>query len=249
MAYLDAVTPTTNAHAYKRLTFALQEIEAGDRLLDLGCGTGDDARAMATAVRSSGRILGVDRSKAMIAEARRRTSSSLPIEFRVGDVYELESPDESFDGCRADRVFQHLAAPRAALAELLRVCRPGRRVVVADPDWGLVAIDAEDRALTRRLLDFLCDEYANGWAAHQTPGLFRELGVDKVSVTPVTVVLRTLAEAEQLLQLMNLLERALAAEAVAPDDALAWLGNLRRTEDANRFFLAFTGFIVAGEKP
>jgi ubiquinone/menaquinone biosynthesis C-methylase UbiE len=67
--YLDGVTQATQA--YKRLAFGLLEITEGDVLLDLGCGAGDDARAVARLVGPSGRVVGIDNSQAMIAEARR----------------------------------------------------------------------------------------------------------------------------------------------------------------------------------
>jgi ubiquinone/menaquinone biosynthesis C-methylase UbiE len=56
----------------------------------------------------------------------------------------LEFPDSSFDGVRSDRTLQHVEDPERALTELVRVVKRGRRVVVMDPDWETLALDAID---------------------------------------------------------------------------------------------------------
>src|SRR5262249_50798823 len=48
---------------------------------------------------------------------------------------QLPYPDNTFDSCRSERVFQHLEQPEQALAELVRVTKPGGWVVIADADW------------------------------------------------------------------------------------------------------------------
>jgi ubiquinone/menaquinone biosynthesis C-methylase UbiE len=101
-------------------------------VLDVGCWAGDGLRSLAEFVGATGRVVGVDTSKAMLAEARARTEG-LAVECRVGDAHRLEFATDTFDACRADRVFQHLERPREALAELVRVTRPGGWIVVMDP--------------------------------------------------------------------------------------------------------------------
>src|SRR5947207_2574134 len=70
--------------------FERLELRAGARILDVGCGTGDAARAIAQLVAPGGRVVGVDVEPTMIAEAVRRTAESgVPVGFTVGDVYAL----------------------------------------------------------------------------------------------------------------------------------------------------------------
>ena len=63
---------------------------------------------------------------------------------------ELPFPDASFDASRSERMFQHLKDPDAVFGEMVRVTKPGGRIVVLDPDWGTASIDTpgleEDRA-------------------------------------------------------------------------------------------------------
>lgn len=153
--YLDAAGEQERVQAFKQRSFALLEAKAGAHLLDVGCGTGDDVRTLAQIVGSTGRVVGVDTSETMVSEARKRAEGlNLPVEYYVGDAQQLDFPANTFDGCRAERVLQHVAHPRQALAEMVRVARPGGRIVVLDPDFETLIIDAEDRALTRKLLNF-----------------------------------------------------------------------------------------------
>lgn len=239
--YLDTVAAATRE--YKRVTLELQQAHEGDTLLELGCGTGDDARILAGFVGSSGRVIGVDNSEAMIAEARRRAEGSgLPVEYRIGDADRLEFPDDTFDGCRSERVFQHLPDPRRALAEVIRVTRPGGRIVIADPDWETLVVDCSDRALMRRIRSFFCDSVGSGSIAHEMRGLMHELGLADITVTPLTVVLADYGAADLMLELEKGIQRARDARAISEDERADWVAELRERDKDGRFFLALTGF-------
>ena len=119
--WTDMMASWPFVQAYKRRTRELLAAGHAGRLLDVGCGTGDDTRALPV------RSVGLDASAAMIGEAARRGGA-----FVRGDAHALPFADATFDGCRADRTLQHLADPERALAEMVRVTRPGGRVVVVD---------------------------------------------------------------------------------------------------------------------
>jgi hypothetical protein len=72
--------------AYKHHTFTLLGMQAGHHLLDVGCGTGEDVRALARLVGSNGRVVGLDIREELIAEARKRAADT-EVEFYVGDIY------------------------------------------------------------------------------------------------------------------------------------------------------------------
>src|SRR5581483_11838613 len=115
---------------------------AGQRVLDVGCGPGDDTRQIAARLVPGGLAVGLDRSAVMVGEARRRAGGSgLPLEFHTGDACALEFPDATFDACRAERVLVHVNDPGRAVAEMTRVTRPGGRVVAFDGDSVTVTID------------------------------------------------------------------------------------------------------------
>ena len=126
----------------------------------------------------------------------------------MGDAHRLNFPDGTFDGCRAARVLQHLADPARAVTEMARVTRSGGRIVVGEPDWETLVLDAPDRALTRKILHFFCDSVIQqGWIGRQLPGLFKRVGLVEVAVEPQTLVLTDYEQAQAGWELPQMAER------------------------------------------
>jgi SAM-dependent methyltransferase len=107
-------------------------------LLDVGCGTG--SLALALAERWPGRhIVGVDPAEAFLAFARQRENSG-SVEFKRADASSLPFPDASFAGAAAQLVLNFVPEPARALREMRRVTRPGGVAAAAVWDFrgGLV---------------------------------------------------------------------------------------------------------------
>lgn len=142
---------TKQLRAWERDRLALR---SGQRLLDVGCGLGDAALALSADLGDHGEVVGVDGSKAMIAEAQVRAASArCGVRFAVGDAGALDEPDDSFDAVRSERMLQWVPDPRGAVAEMARVVRPGGLVCLTDTDWSTYDIDIGDPDLARRVRD------------------------------------------------------------------------------------------------
>src|SRR5262245_22347836 len=82
---------------YKERTFDFLDARPGQRLLDVGCGAGDDAIALSKRVGPSGQVAGVDASAEMIRAARARADGEdVSVEFTQGDALALPFPDDAF---------------------------------------------------------------------------------------------------------------------------------------------------------
>jgi len=102
------------------------QVESGNRVLDVACGTGVVA---VTAARAGAKVRGLDLSPVLLEEARRNAQlAGVDAEFREGDVEALPYSDGEFDAVLSQ--FGHMFAPRpdVALKEMLRVLKPGGRI-------------------------------------------------------------------------------------------------------------------------
>jgi ubiquinone/menaquinone biosynthesis C-methylase UbiE len=135
------------AHADERslaVFFVLGGFASSDRLLDSGCGPGIVSRYLAHRVR---RVTGVDVTRAMIGIARREAAAEglVNTEFLEGNMASLPFESGGFDGAVTRYTFHHLETPLEALREMVRVTRPGGRVVVVDAVPPAAQRDAYDR--------------------------------------------------------------------------------------------------------
>ena len=187
-------------------------------------------------------------SEAAVAEAKKRSAgSTAPVEFRLGDAHELDFPTDYFDGARADRVFQHLEDPVREVQELVRVTRPGGRIVVADPDYGTLVVDSGDRNATEEILR---SRYArNRWMGRQLRAMFIKAGLVQVEVRGVVAFLTSFPMADQIMELTRSAREAVDDNRVPASRAAQWLDELRDSDGDGTFLASVNAYIVVRRKP
>lgn len=237
--------------AQYRNAFAALRASEGGRVLDVGCGTGGAARALAASFAEVERVVGLDISETMVAEARARTpkseASAAPVEFVHGDAHELPFPDESFDAAYSLRVFDIIGDPRRALSEMARVLRPRGRLAVNGTDIDAWTIDSSYRDVTRRIFHHACDAETNGWVGRQMLGWCKALGLEEVCVAPVGIVVTELGALYEVC-LGTFVENAAAAGAVTAAEAARWVEDLRDRDRRGQFFCSQMLFRVSARR-
>ncbi len=103
----------------------------GKAVLEVGCGTG---RFLLALGHEGGRAVGVDRDPAMLNFARRQTTQNLAghFEWIEGDALAIPFPDGVFDVVFANTLLCFCKNPVAVIREMVRVCRPGGRVLIGE---------------------------------------------------------------------------------------------------------------------
>lgn len=130
--------------------FLLPFLPPGLSVLDVGCGPGTITLDLARLV-SPGSVTGIDLSEEVVDIARRGSEgvTDVNVAFDVGDVYDLQFREGSFDVVYAHQVLQHLSDPVRALREMRRVLVPGGLLAVRDADYSRFTWTPGDARLDR----------------------------------------------------------------------------------------------------
>lgn len=139
VSYLDGTDRGLSPMKSYMAAAAALHVPAGV-VLDIGCGMGRDlVRLDALGLAA----IGIDASMSMLATARSR--------FRLplvqGDAARLPLRAGSLDGCRIERVLQHVISPKAVVDEIARVVRPGGFIAAFDTDFRRYTVETDDEAL------------------------------------------------------------------------------------------------------
>jgi ubiquinone/menaquinone biosynthesis C-methylase UbiE len=177
-------------------------LEEAASLADIGCGVGHWSRLLYPYLRSPARLVGVDREPRWVAEVEQTFRRAFPgvstdlFSFCQGDATSLPLPAEAFDVVTCQTVLMHLAAPKAALREMLRILRPGGLLICVEPNnlLNLMApsslTDEEPPEVVVRRFEFWLRQHRGRMAAGEgnhsigelLPGYFAEHGLRDIAV-------------------------------------------------------------------
>jgi demethylmenaquinone methyltransferase/2-methoxy-6-polyprenyl-1,4-benzoquinol methylase/phosphoethanolamine N-methyltransferase len=136
--FYDAATMLLSfgkAPAIRRQTLELAQLASGEKVLDIGCGTGTLAIAARAEVGAEGEVHGIDASPEMIDVAVRKVGKEgADVRFQVGLIEGIPFPDDHFDIVLSSLMLHHLPEDlqRSGLAEIRRVLKPGGRFLVVE---------------------------------------------------------------------------------------------------------------------
>ena len=127
-------------HGWRERAAELAALRPGGRALDVATGTGDLALALARRVGPDGEVVGCDFSEPMLEVARRKAAAAeraspgraACVRFEAANALDLPYPDGAFDAATVGFGVRNYADLERGLAELVRVVRPGGRVVVLE---------------------------------------------------------------------------------------------------------------------
>jgi ubiquinone/menaquinone biosynthesis C-methylase UbiE len=227
--------------AYREAYLELVDLPRAGAVLDLGCGTGVVARAVAAREGFDGTVTAIDQSPQLIAAAERFAAEEGVgdrIEFGIGDVHALELPGASFDAAIAHTLVSHVREPATVLAETARVVRPGGNVAIFDGDYASLTFGCSDEELAQAM------EEALQLTIMSVPRVMRQLPrlLGRAGLRLTATQAHVYAEAgtgEFMLGLAETYGPLAAKLGILPaEQAEAWLADQRRSSEDGTFFAA-----------
>ncbi len=224
-------------------------IARGERVLEVGCGSGVVLRDLAAIVGPRGTVTGVDPSRHMIAAARRLCREQRTIAVRVADGIRLPFAANRFDAVLAVTVVLHVADPLALTREMARVTRPGGRVALQDQDFGTIVLTHPDRNLTDRIVRGVAARvYEEPHSGRRLPGLLRAAGLEGVKLY-TDVYQDTELEPYTKAFIERRAENAVKFGIADPATAQGWLDGFTALVAEGSFVMTVNYYGAVGTKP
>ena len=229
-------------------------LRAGDVALDVGAGTGAVARMMAKLAGARGRVVAVDMSGERLRFGAELAARCRNLDFAQADADRLPFAPATFDFVWSEFLFEYLARPERTLDEMVRVARPGGRVVVADLDGNgffhhplpFAVADAMPRV--QAALDGLFDPFVG----RKLFGMFRAARLDDIAVQMLPYNLHAGAASAAAMENWTLKLDTIARRVEPALGKAAWrrfrTAFLRHLGDPDTFSYSAL-FIVSGTKP
>ena len=239
--------------AYKKRTYDLMDLKPGDKALDVGCGPATDTIALASLVGETGQVCGVDIDSDQIKLAREKAVTAGVERWTAHhSVAGQQLPFDSnyFDAVRSERVFQHNADADTLLEEMIRVTKPGGRILVLDTDWSTMSIDTDLIEIEQKLKAFHVQRVIkNGYSGRKLQRMFRQNQLDDIQVELAPTAI-TDYQASRLVTWYEITEQAaLEAGIISRDERAAFHAELEKLDAEGKFFATLLQILVLGRKP
>lgn len=224
-------------------------LQLGESVLDAGCGTGLLLELLAQSVGESGEAKGVDYSDDMLAVARRRCGDFPQVSLTRSSVEKLDFDSESFDAVACTQVLLYVDDVRQALSEMVRVLKPGGRLVIVETDWDGAILNSSDPATTRQIFDAWDQSVSNPNLPRRLKPMLAEIGLTRIQVEAVPIINSQYSEIEFSHGMAgNFADVAVKHEVISSRRAEAWKNDLQALADRGEYFFAVNRFIVSAVK-
>jgi SAM-dependent methyltransferase len=248
-ARLEALYLSADVRRRRALATEALAARAGERILDVGCGPGFFVAELSDTVGPEGHIVGVDPSAPMLANASRRTEGRRNVTLLAGNATELPVPDRSFDAALSVQVFEYVDDVGAALAELVRVLRPGGRAVIWDIDWSTVSWFSDDPERMRTMLQGWDDHLVHPALPQRLAAEMRAAGFVDVEVEGHAFTNTDAGPDTYSGGIIPLVADFVVDRGIPAEDTAAWRSELEALSAAGRYFFTVTQCCFSGTLP
>ena len=237
IAFLDSVRADPIIRGEKSSRVSALSIPPDGKVLDVGCGTADDAAALARMAPT----VGIDISRQILAEAHRR-HPHLPLSVSSSDA--LPFRDGAFSSLYCDRLLQHVDSPTKALQEMARVVAVGGSAVFHEPDFGLTTVVPDNDRVAAQLVRAQVERTRHGDIGRSLADLVSRAGFAVVTRETRTTSISDFRSAAAALPYRSLAKAAGLDVPLGRSRLNTWIGQALRAHHEGRFTVTVYRFTV-----
>ena len=228
--------------------FSILAPQRGDRILDIGCNTGDTERLLLQEYPDIHDVTGVERDPRRHRRAGQRCRAedgAERIRLLLADGCTLPVRDESVDKVFCVETLEYIANPRLALEEIRRVLATGGTAAIIHSDFDTQVFAAQDTQRTRRIVQAFSDTGPNGHMGRQLHGLCNAAGFSAVEIGVYALISTEWNPQAYPYRMAHLMANGMQ-QGLSPDarqDVQEWLGDLEETHQRGEFFYSINRYI------
>ena len=250
---LNRLFQTESLRKLRQDYFSFFNVQPGEHVLDIGCGTGANAVALAEFLQGRCRITGIDNSEPMLAIARAQLSVS-PYKDRIaydsGNAHDMSYKDGAFDSAMMIQVLEYSKDPIGLLRETMRVLKPGGKLFVADTDWDTIVWNSNFKERTRQIVVLWSDHEADGWQGRKIREYLIRSRFHQIHGELFHMSGNSFAEDTYSFQLTNLVsDYLIRSEKMSATEIQEWMDDLRTKNAQDHFYFSLNRYAFIAYVP
>jgi len=224
-------------------------LQAGERILDVGCGTGLLLEQMAISVGDKGQVVGLDYSPDMLDMARHRCQNFDHVALQQGSVEKLDFESDSFDVVSCTQTLLYVEQVETALHEIHRVLKPRGRIAIIETDWRGVVFNSLDELLTRKILAAWDSAVASPNLPVKLGELLRKLKFSAIKVEAIPIINTSYSDKNFSSGMLKwFAKNAVKQAAITQQDSDRWQAQVQELVQREAYFFCVNRFLFTAVK-
>jgi ubiquinone/menaquinone biosynthesis C-methylase UbiE len=221
-------------------------LNMGERVVDVGCGTGFLINEMAAMVGSSGSLTGIDFSQDMLDVAVQRCESLPQVKLRQGSAVDLPLDDASFDAATCTQTLLYVPDVDQSIAELARVLKVGGRLAIVETDWNGAIVNNADPEMTQKIFQSFQKPVPNPNLPVKLSPMLRKHGFGAIKVEAVPIINTGYTSANFSPSVVKwAADMAVLEKEISRQEADAWMADLEAKAESGEYFFCVNRFLFS----
>jgi arsenite methyltransferase len=240
-----AIAETHDLVVRRNMVMEALNLRTGEKVLELGCGSGLYAVEAAQFVGRIGHVAAIDISADQIAAARDRCAGFSWVQCQIGNLMELPYPDREFDAVYSIQVLEYATDLGRGFGEIRRVLRRGGRFLNVSTNWSSCVWHSENPERMRRAL--------GSWAAHEThrdlptmlAGELHSAGLQLFRQRAIPIINTSYTEKSFSYWIAKFIAGyARSRAALSSEEAEAWVAEFASLDQRGEYFFSLTPMLA-----